>query len=206
MPTHCSVCAPDPLRLSRNLRPSLRCRWHDLRERLPHYASPEFAEWLQTYKQPIITSKRYKDWPTSIAYPLHQAVKEFGLPLATAYYSTPDYMIAYAIMTGVKQIDMYGVDLTNAGIVDMRMSTAQWVGAAQARGVHITALRGSALAAILDQGCVLERGIYGYASRPRIEELAQAKYLAAYHEEVKARAVANGWKVPQETQTQGTEK
>ena len=72
----------------------------DLVYRLPHYSSSELSESLKTYEKRIITSTAYEDWPTSEAFPIDACVKEFGLPLGVAMYSTPDWMIAQAIMEG----------------------------------------------------------------------------------------------------------
>jgi len=139
---------------------------------MPYYAGREFCEWLKTYEQPIITSKQYDEWPTSEAFPIEEVAKYFGLPLGISMYSTVDYMIALAIYEGATEIDMYGVDMADeGGSYEMRAATAQWIGAAHARGVLIRTVVGSWFQFFTNPGQIMERGLYGYVQRPRIEDL-----------------------------------
>lgn len=143
----------------------------DLLYRLPYYNDPELAESLKTYKKRIITSKVYEDWPTSEAFPIKECVKEFGMPLGIAMYSTPDWMIAHAIMDGFTEIDLFGVDNQEKAAMEMRSSTAMWIGVAQGRGVRVTTYAGSYHQYFTSPAVAMEFGIYGYAFRPRIETL-----------------------------------
>lgn len=149
----------------------------DLKLRMPFYAGYEFCEWLKTYDKPIITSKAYPEWPTSEDYPIHEVAKYFGLPLGIAMYSTPDYMIALAIMEGATYIDLFGVDFANPDVgMQMRCATWGWIAAALARGVLVRTFIGSYFQFITHPGIVMEAGLYGYAQRPRIEDLANQDY------------------------------
>jgi len=148
----------------------------DLKLRMPFYAGYDFTEWLKEYKLPIITSKAYKEWPTSREFPIKEIAHYFGLPLGVAMYSTPDYMIALAIYEGYKHIDLYGVDMIEDRYPEMRMATAQWIGAAEARGVFVRTFQGSVFQGLTNVGVVLEAGLYGYVQRPRIEDLVNPEY------------------------------
>lgn len=149
----------------------------DLKLRMPFYAGYEFCEWLKTYDKPIITSKAYPEWPTSEPFPIEEIAHYFGLPLGIAMYSTPDYMIALAIYMGATRIDLFGVDMANEkGSLEMRCSTAQWIGAAHARGVQVKTFVGSWFQFFTHPGQVMETGLYGYAQRPRIETLVNPEY------------------------------
>jgi hypothetical protein len=154
----------------------------DLKLRMPYYAGFDFTEWLKTYERPIITSKAYPEWPTSEEYPIKEIAYYFGLPLGISMYSTPDYMIAQAIYEGATQIDLYGVDQIDKGTVEMRIATAAWIGAAYARGVLIRTFVGSVYQFITNPGACLEVGLYGYAKRPRIEDLVNPDYFEAWKE------------------------
>ena len=144
----------------------------DLKLRMPYYSGHEFLDWLKTYPKPIITSRQYDEWPTSEAYPIEEIAKYFGLPLGIAMYSTVDYMIALAIYEGATHIDMFGVDMIEEkGPYEMRAATAQWIGAAHARGVKCQTFVGSWFEFFTHPGQVMERGLYGYVQRPRIEDL-----------------------------------
>jgi hypothetical protein len=143
----------------------------DLLCRLPYYNDPELAESLKTYKKRIITSKAYEDWPTSEAFPVKECVKEFGLPLGIAMYSTPDWMIAHAIMEGFTEIDLFGVDNQDKAAAEMRSSTSMWIGVALSRGIRVNTYIGSHHQYFTSPAVAMEFGIYGYAFRPRIETL-----------------------------------
>ncbi len=146
----------------------------DLIYRLPVYNGEELAESLKTYKKRIITSRAYEDWPTSERFPIEDCVKEFGLPLGISMYSTPDYMIAHAIMEGFTSIDLFGVDNLDRAVMEMTSSTSKWIGVAQARGLTVNTYSGSHHMFHTSVPNALEFGMYGYAFRPRIETLVFA--------------------------------
>ena len=154
----------------------------DLKLRMPFYAGYDFVNWLKDYKRPIITSKAYEEWPTSEDFPIKEIAHYFGLPLGISMYSTPDYMIALAIYEGATQIDLFGVDMAREGPIEMKMATAQWVGAAHARGVLVRSFVGSVLQFVTNPGVCMEQGLYGYAQRPRIEDLVNPDYYEVWVE------------------------
>ena len=152
----------------------------DLTLRMPFYAGYDLVEWLKTYPGEIVTSKAYDEWPTSVSYPIKEIAHYFGMPLGTAMYSTPDYMIALAIYQGATQIDLFGVDMATEGPIEMKLGTAQWIGAAHARGVLVRTFVGSLFQYLTNNGVTMESGLYGYAKRPRIEELVNTDYYEAW--------------------------
>ena len=156
----------------------------DLKLRMPFYSGYDFTDWLKTYKHPIVTSRAYEEWPTSEAYPIVEICHYFGLPLGTSMYSSPDYMIALAVYMGATRIDLFGVDMveTNKNSAEMVMSTAQWIGAALARGVLVRSFHGSAFQWITNPGVSMENGLYGYVRKPRIEELVNTSYYQEWLE------------------------
>lgn len=147
----------------------------DLVHRLPYYCSSELPEALKTYPKRIITSRAYEDWPTSERFPIEDCVKEFGLPLGIVMYSTPDWMIAHAIMEGFTHIDLFGVDNQDKAAAEMRSSTSMWIGVAMSRGITVSSYPGSHHQFFTSTAVALEFGIYGYAFRPRIEQLVFAQ-------------------------------
>ena len=149
----------------------------DLKLRMPYYAGHDFTEWLKSYELPIITSRAYPEWPTSKSYPIKEIAHYFGLPLGISMYSTPDYMIALAIFEGFTHIDLFGVDMLEDRYPEMRMATAQWIGAAHARGVLVRTFAGSSFQGITNVGVCMEAGLYGYVRRPRIEDLVNPDYF-----------------------------
>lgn len=159
----------------------------DLKLRMPFYAGYDFTEWLKSYDLPIITSRAYPEWPTSKEYPIKEICHYFGVPLGISMYSTPDYMIALAIFEGATHIDLFGVDMQNCKTADMQIATAQWIGAAQARGVFVRTFQGSIFQGLTNPGVAMESGLYGYVKRPRIEDLVNTSY---YKEWLDARDTA----------------
>ena len=155
----------------------------DLKMRMPFYSGYDFCEWLKKYEGPIITSRAYPEWPTSEAFPIQEICHYFGLPLGVSMYSTPDYMIALAIYEGATNIDLYGVDMSDrVGIMEMRCATAMWIGAAHARGVLVRTFSGSFYQFFTHPGICMEAGLYGYAQRPRIEDLVNTDYYQEWLE------------------------
>ncbi len=140
--------------------------------RVPAYVGSTLAENLKKYEKRIITSRVYEGWPTAERFPIEDCVKEFGLPLGISFYSTPDYMIAHAIMEGITVIDLYGVDNLDRAIDEMRSSTAKWIGVAQSRGIEVNTFTGSHHQFHTSPAVCMEFGLYGYAFKPRIETLA----------------------------------
>jgi hypothetical protein len=154
----------------------------DLKLRMPYYAGLDFVEWLKTYERPIITSRAYPEWPTSTDYPIKEIAHYFGLPLGISMYSTPDYMIALAIYEGATHLDLFGCDMIEKGLDEMKMGTAQWLGAAHARGVLCRTFVGSIFQYVTNPGFAMECGLYGYAKRPRIEDLVNTDYFPEWKE------------------------
>lgn len=141
--------------------------------RLPYYSAndPDFPERLKAYGGLILTSQPYDEWPTSERYPIEEVAKLFGIPLGICMYSTIDYMLALAIKEKATRIDLYGVDMLDKGLDNMRASIAMWIGVAMDRGVQVTTQGGSFYEWFTNTGVCMEQGLYGYTKRPRIETL-----------------------------------
>lgn len=155
----------------------------DMKLRMPFYAGYEFTDWLKEYEGRVITSKAYDEWPTSEDYPIIEIAHYFGMPLGAAMYSTVDYMIALAIYEGADQIDLYGVDMVGkVAPQEMIIGTAQWIGAALARGVLVRTFVGSVFQCITNPGLAMEMGLYGYVIKPRIEELVNTEYYQVWRD------------------------
>ena len=131
----------------------------DLKLRMPFYAGYDFVNWLKDYKRPIITSRQYDEWPTSEAFPIKKVAAYFGLPLGINMYSTPDYMLALGIYEGFDQIDLFGCDFSDGIKSDnhMVMGTAQWIGAAHARGILVRTFVGSVFQYLTPRRCLVTK-------------------------------------------------
>ena len=143
----------------------------DFEHRLPYFCNKELGESLKTYDKRIITSRVYPDWPTAERFPVEDCVKRFGLPLGIAMYSSPDWMIAHAIMDGFTSIDLFGVDNQEQASAEMSLATSKWIGVAQGAGITVNSYLGSVHQFSTNVAFAHEFGLYGYAFRPRIETL-----------------------------------
>jgi hypothetical protein len=102
-------------------------------------------EWMKTTQTPIMTSRKYDDYPTLVEYPLEEVVNALG---STYFNNTVPYAIAYAAYIGVKELHLYGVDYTYPNIMDAERGRAcaeYWVRAAQERGCEVSVAENSTL-------------------------------------------------------------
>lgn len=85
---------------------------------------------------PLVAPFKYAEIPKSEAFPLHECVREFGMP----YFSnTIAYMIAYALLKGAKEIDIYGVNQASSSEYFYEKAGVEfWLGIAIGRGVKVT--------------------------------------------------------------------
>jgi hypothetical protein len=67
----------------------------------------EYENFLRNHTKPIITSKAYPEYPTSVEYPLEGVINHIGY---SYFRTTPAYAAAFASYIGVKQLRIYGCD------------------------------------------------------------------------------------------------
>lgn len=85
---------------------------------------------------PFIAPFKYEEIPLSQAFPLEECVKQFGLPYFT---NTICYMIAYALLQGAKDIELFGVNQAGSHeYTEERGGVEWWLGIANGLGVRIT--------------------------------------------------------------------
>ena len=74
-----------------------------------------------------------------MAYPLKKIVDKFGI---TYFANTICYMIAYAVYIGVKQIDLYGINMVpedTTEYIHEKGGVEFWLGFAIAKGLKVKA-------------------------------------------------------------------
>lgn len=142
----------------------------------PAMAAHPNGDWytslVREAKIPIITQQAYEDFPSTVSFPLEDALRYF-YP-RTYYAESISYMIQLAIMFGVKRIDFLGVDyqmdpVTKSGIRPQeRACTEYWIGQAEARGIecHVMTRNSNILKPIYDweEGFYMP-GFYGYSEQ-----------------------------------------
>ena len=73
-------------------------------------------------------------------YPLDEIINKFN---SFFFTNTVSYMIAYALYTGVKEIEIYGVDMVGyEEYVNQRSSVLYWTGRAEGLGVKVIHISG----------------------------------------------------------------
>ncbi len=84
----------------------------------------------------LVAPFQYEEIPTSEAFPLEECVKEFGMPYFT---NTISYMIAYAMLKGAKEIELFGVNQASSSEYFYEKAGVEyWLGIANGRGLKIT--------------------------------------------------------------------
>lgn len=117
------------------------------------------VRWLKKYEGTVITSREHPDYPCLEAFPLEQAINELG----HAYFNnTAAYAVAYAILSGVKKISLFGCDYTYPNAHDAEKGRAClefWLGYARAKGIKVAMPKTTTL---MDALYTDEERLYGY--------------------------------------------
>lgn len=122
--------------------------WFDLHHK-DHIVSRRNANvwgWYQKLQIPIYLWQKYPDLPTSEAYP-HEAVREMfgGTKLFT---SSLDWLVALALFRGFTEIELYAYRMGQPHYQHQVGSGRWWLKQCADRGVKVTHLSKSALAAV----------------------------------------------------------
>lgn len=89
---------------------------------------------LRRQKCPVYMQRTHKDIPNSVAYPLDEAIAEFG----RCFTSSASYAVAMAIMEGYQGIGLWGVDLTiRKHYVYQRRAIEYLLSVARIRGIKV---------------------------------------------------------------------
>ena len=78
---------------------------HDLRKMVRKYPNEERR--FRIAEKPIVTLMHYPEYPMTVPYPIGDVLNFIRHDILN---STPAYMMAYALMIGVKEILLYGMD------------------------------------------------------------------------------------------------
>jgi len=114
---------------------------------------------INKMKVPLIAPFKYEEIPLSEAFPIEECVKVFGMPYFT---NTICYMIAYALLKGAKEIELYGVNQAGSHeYTEERGGVEYWLGVANGLGVKIT-IHGKDSQLIKYKGRYGNNILYGY--------------------------------------------
>jgi len=143
----------------------------DLRVQAQRY--PKYAKWLKAHKKPIVTSTAYKEFPTSETYPIEEVLHLVG---EDAWFpNTIVYVIAYALLKGVKSLYLYGADFQYASLVHREegsQAAAYLIGMAKVLGM--TTILSPETTLLSPRGIKVIDGhsyrpLYGYMKHPTIK-------------------------------------
>ncbi len=96
----------------------------------------ETIQRINQMKIPFIAPFKYEEIPLSQEFPLKECVKEFGLPYFT---NTIAYMIAYALLQGAKEIELFGINQAGSHeYLEEKGGVEYWIGVAIGSGVRVT--------------------------------------------------------------------
>jgi len=127
---------------------------------------PYFDEYLRQCNVPIITSRAYPEYPTSVAFPLKSALEHVGEGMtARLFGNTISYACIYAEMIGVTDLYVWGVDFTDISDLEpynegyIPLATAFMFGRLTANGMNIHLSEKSRLLHLTDH---IKSPFYGY--------------------------------------------
>lgn len=142
----------------------------DMQEFAKHF--PDYGDAMRNHDRPIITSAAYPQFPTAKPLPLGEIIAHTQ---QMYFNNSVPYMIAYAMLIGVKRLVLFGADYTFPGTEareDGRGCTEFWLGFAAARGMTVEICKSSTL---MDARKGLR--FYGYLSQPIIRVTGQEEPL-----------------------------
>jgi len=100
---------------------------------------------FKTIDTPIMTSRTYPEYPSTVEYPLEEVLNVIPYGYFT---TTPPYALAYALCKGVKELSLFGLDYDWPGARATEGGKACcefWCGLLLASGVDVQMCAGSTL-------------------------------------------------------------
>lgn len=139
----------------------------DLKENSQRY--PEWGMKLRHIDTPIVTCRKYDEWPSAVEYPIKAVCDTFQ---DDWFSNTVAYAIAYAALTEVEDLYLFGADFfyPNSNAIEPGVDCcAYWLGRARERGMRYripasSTLLDSHTSKVTDNKLV--RPMYGYDYNP----------------------------------------
>jgi len=128
-------------------------------EARPQSNIANMVKWLKNYEGTVITSRAHPGYPCLVEFPLEKALNNLGHDY---FNNTAAYAVAYAILTGVKKISLFGCDFTYPNAHDAEKGRACvefWLGFARARGIQILLPKNTTM---MDALYTKAERLYGY--------------------------------------------
>lgn len=125
---------------------------------------------INKMRVPFVAPFKYEEIPLSQPFPIEECVKRFGLPYFT---NTICYMIAFALLNGVKEVELYGVNQAGSHeYAEEKGGVEYWIGIAVGMGVKVT-INGKDSQLLKYKGRYGREILYGYLQS--YQEIMQTK-------------------------------
>lgn len=144
---------------------------------------PQVIERANALGIPLVSPYKYEEIPSSEAFPIDEAIREFGQPY---FNNTIAYMICYALLKGVEEIDLYGINQASGTEYFYEKGCVEyWLGIATGMGVRI-AVHGDKSELLVNKERYGGNRLYGYnatyeqfvKTRAKFGDVAIKKLLA----------------------------
>lgn len=117
-------------------------RLYDLHTTAEIHKDKDHERFLRTTTKPVYVFEPQPEWPTAVRYPLEQVNAVFG----TYFTNSVSWMIAHAILEGVTDLGVWGVDMaTGSEYAAQRPSCEYFLGFAAGRGINVAIPKSSDL-------------------------------------------------------------
>lgn len=144
----------------------------------------DYAARIKRHDKPVITCYEYPDYPNAVAYPLEAVIKALGDDLIN---NTVAYAVAYAMVTQVKMLTLYGADFyypDTQAREEGGQATAYLLGQAGRFGMQFSLPQSTSLLCANHTKVDAETGrpfrpLYGYHRRSQIKTMPDHPAVAA---------------------------
>ena len=104
----------------------------------PMRRAPGHLDWLAQTDATVYMLEHYEDFPSSVAFPLQECIKELSSGRLPYFTSTIAYMLALAIMERPQTIGIWGVDMASQSEYANQRPCCEWlIGIAEGRGIEM---------------------------------------------------------------------
>lgn len=120
-------------------------RWFEMHlpEAVPDVRDPEYLKFLQSCPIPVYMIQVYDEFPTSVRYPLEDAIQYAGRDY---FMSSVAFMLALAGMEGFEEIHLYGINLAIGDEYFYEKPNCEWwIGKLEGMGVKVHVPHASSL-------------------------------------------------------------
>lgn len=155
---------------------------HDLEELAKHEPDKDFIGLYEQHDKPVVTIRALEGTKNLFEYPLAEVTEAFQ---QTYFANGTSYLIAFALLCGVKKINIFGCDFDYPERNDYeagRCNFEYWLGFAAAKGVVVSTHSESTLLdtcyRLFGKGQIGYGGVYGYFDRQPVYEMTSEGKIA----------------------------